>query len=101
MAAKKRTDEELVKVLSSQIDDAILSEDYPISEVEEGLRQAGADPNEIGRWGTTLVAELAKKRRLACQASCDGLTWEPVTLNSSEPQDENGPTDQEAANRTA
>jgi len=69
MAAKKRTDDELVEVLSSQIDDAILSEDYPISEVEEGLRQAGADPNEIGRWGTTLVAELAKKRRLAWQAT--------------------------------
>ena len=32
--------------------------------------------------------------------SYDGLTWEPVTLNSSEPQLDSRPTDQEAANRT-
>jgi hypothetical protein len=66
MAAKKRTDDEVVKALTS-LDDGILSEEYPIDEVDKGLRQEGADPDEIGQWGRDLVAELARKRRLSWQ----------------------------------
>jgi hypothetical protein len=67
MASKKLTDGELVDALSSKLDDSILSSDYPIDDVQRELREAGTDPNEIGRWGSALVVELAKKRRLAWQ----------------------------------
>jgi hypothetical protein len=68
MASKKRTDAELIETLSAQLDDAVLSSDYPLEAVQKGLHEAGGDPDEIGRWGTELVAGLAKKRRLAWQA---------------------------------
>jgi hypothetical protein len=67
MGPRQRSDEELVRALGTELDADILSEDYPLVEVEKELREAGGDPVEVSRWGTDLVHALAKKRRLSWQ----------------------------------
>ena len=65
MEPKERSDQELVDALDEGLDADVLAKDYPSTELDDELRQAGVDPTEIGKWGVGLVAELAKKRRLA------------------------------------
>ena len=62
----KRTDNEIIEALHGESDEAAL-EDYPLDVAQQELRDAGADPAEIGAWGASLVDELKKKRRLAWQ----------------------------------
>ena len=67
MAAKKPSEDELVRWLVDGLDDALLADDYPIAEVERELRQQGADPKAVGDWGEALVVDLARTRRHAWQ----------------------------------
>lgn len=41
----------------------VLEPDYPIELVDEELREAGGDPEAIGKRGAALVAALLAKRR--------------------------------------
>ena len=67
MGPKQRSEEELVRALGDGLDDDVLSDDYALAEVEKELKEAGADPDELGRWGAALAGDLKKKRRLAWQ----------------------------------
>lgn len=68
MGPKQRSDKELVDALDESLTADVLAKDYPSNELDDELRQAGVDPVEVGKWGASLVAELAKKRRLAWRA---------------------------------
>lgn len=65
MGPKQRSEKDLVDVLDHGLAEDVLADDYPMEHVDDELRHAGADPAAIGKWGAGLVAELAKKRRLA------------------------------------
>jgi len=49
------------------IDEDLLRADSPLEGVDRVLREAGADPEEVGRRGARFVAGLAKFRRLYWQ----------------------------------
>jgi hypothetical protein len=67
MSHRHRSEEDLVHALDVGLDDDVLSDDYPIADVDAELIDGGADPGEVGRWGVALVGDLRKKRRLAWQ----------------------------------
>ena len=67
MGRKQRNEEDLVRVLGDDLDDDVLSDEYPLAEVDKELMAEGADPGEVGQWGIALARDLKKKRRLAWQ----------------------------------
>jgi hypothetical protein len=66
MTGKTKTDAELWARLTD-LDSDVLKADVPVEHADAVLRDAGADPGEIGRRGAAFVAGLAKKRRLSWQ----------------------------------
>jgi len=44
------------------LDEDVLNKDYPIEKVEEDLREAGFDPDEVGKKGAALAKKLIKER---------------------------------------
>jgi len=68
MTSDRRSDADLVRAVGVDLAEDVLADEYPVAEVEAELRNAGAEPEGLGQWGSTLVRDLAKKRRLAWQS---------------------------------
>lgn len=65
MSGEENTkDAELWEALQG-LDDDLLRPDSPIEDVDNVLREAGADPDQVARRGAAFVAKLAKSRRLS------------------------------------
>lgn len=68
MPRTPKDDKEVLALLeSSLLSDALYSDAYPIEQVDEDLRGAGLDPDQVGKRGAELASQLLKKRRLAWQ----------------------------------
>jgi hypothetical protein len=73
MASERRSDAELVRAIDLGLAEDVLSDDYPLEEVERELREAGLDPDQVAKRGSAAIQQLAKKRRLAWQAEAGRL----------------------------
>jgi len=58
-----KTDAQLWAALLEMSADDLLCADTPMEHVDAALRDAGVDPDDIGKRGVAFVAELASQRR--------------------------------------
>jgi len=67
MSNKSLTDQELIDRLDASLANDVLTDAYTPEEVAEAIREAGGDPEALGRRGADLAFRLLKERRLRWQ----------------------------------
>jgi hypothetical protein len=67
MPKKPHSDDELLARLDASLAEDVLTDVFTDADVAAALREAGGDPDAIGRRGAELAKELLERRRLAWQ----------------------------------
>lgn len=68
MGTKPKDEDEALRLFTESLAADIFTEHVSKAEVDQDLRDAGGDPEAIGKRGAALVQELLEKRRLDWQA---------------------------------